>query len=313
MMERMQILMGVYEGQDYLPTQLQSIADQSFGDWHLLVSDDSHSPASKAYIHRFAAQSAQTVQILTGPQNGFAANYLHLLHHATPGPLAFADQDDLWLPEKLARAQAALDRIPAHQPALYCARVWPWDGTQNAAQNPHLRPPPLAPLRRPPGFRNALIENIAMGNTIVLNPRAAAIAREMAQTTQMVFAHDWWLYLLITGIGGTVIRDDAAPVLLYRQHPKNAIGSGQGIGAQMRRKRAVLQGAFAQRLALNIAALGHARHLLTAENATLLDRFVAAQRSAFPARLTALRQLGLYRQTSLGTAGFFGAAALGLT
>ncbi|MEO1493922.1 MAG: glycosyltransferase [Pseudomonadota bacterium] len=296
--------MGVCDGDAHLPAQLQSLADQTDGDWQLLVSDDSAGTASRQVLDGFAASAPSPVQVMAGPRQGFAANYLHLIRCAAPGLVAFADQDDVWMPDKLARARAALAALPQDRPALYCARVQPWDGTRSFVPQP--------PLSRAPGFANALIENVATGNTVMLNAAAGALAREMADRVGTVFAHDWWLYQLVTGVGGTVIHDDGPPVVLYRQHGGNAIGAGRGWAAQVTRKRAVLRGALAARLGLNAAALHAARDRLTADNAALLDAFEAARARRGPARLRALARLGLYRQRLTGTAGFFGAAALGL-
>jgi hypothetical protein len=164
---------------------------------------------------------------------------------------------------------------------------------------------------RPPGFRNALIENIATGNSILLNPPAARLARGAAQRTGSVFAHDWWLYLLITGAGGNVAFDPGAPSLLYRQHEGNVIGGGQTASAQIGRKIKVLQGAFSDRIKGNLAAMEAVRDLLTPENQSVLDAFAQARNAPLPTRLTALRKIGPYRQTTLGNIGFWGAASLG--
>jgi glycosyltransferase involved in cell wall biosynthesis len=298
--------MGVYKGEQHLPAQLDSIAQQEDADWCLLASDDSPNGCSRAVLTGFAAKVAQDVALLEGQKAGFSANYLHLLRHAKPGMLAFADQDDVWLPEKLARARAALARIPSDCPALYCARVWIWDGDAGS-----MRTKSLPHMQRAPSFANALVENIAIGNTLVLNAAAAKLARTLAVETQEVFAHDWWLYLLISGVGGTVLTDGDEPVVLYRQHGGNAIGSGVGLRAQLARKRAVLRGSFANRLTLNARALEAARPLLTPKNRALLDSFEAARAQKSPARLVRLARLGLYRQTRLATCGFWGAAAIG--
>ena len=146
----------------------------------------------------------------------------------------------------------------------------------------------------------------------MLNAAAAALAREAAPQVTALFAHDWWLYQLISGVGGQVIHDDGPPVVLYRQHAGNMIGAGRGLAAQVGRKRAVLRGALAARLDLNAAALAPVRDRLTAPNAALFKGFETARRKRGLARLRALAQLGLYRQRAAGTAGFFGAAALGL-
>lgn len=305
-MECIQILMGVCNGAPYLPAQLNSLGAQEYRHWRLLVSDDSPDDASRAVVETFGAECPRNVEIIRGPRNGFAANYLHLLQNAVSGPLALSDQDDVWMPDKLSRAMSVLSDIPDGQPALYCARVQPWDGTAGKLQRP------MPALARPPSLRNALIENIAPGNTIVLNRAAADLARELAAQTPSVFAHDWWLYQVVSGVGGTVVHDSGPPVVYYRQHAGNVIGAGRGFSAQIKRKTAVLKRAFAERLTQNAAALNVARTHLTAENEALFDAFEAARASRGLKRLRDLSRLGLYRQNRVGTAGFFGAAALGL-
>lgn len=297
--------MGVHEGAQHLPAQLRSLAAQTHTAWRLVASDDSPGQASRAALSRFADAGPRPVEIRTGPRQGFAANFMSLIRALPqdPGPVAFADQDDVWFDGKLARALDALNAVPPGVPTLYCARSFYWDGAARRRPSPR--------YRRAPAFRNALIENIAQGNTIVLNPAGAALARRAAQKAPAVFAQDWWLYLLITGAGGHVHFDAGPPVMLYRQHAGNAIGSGQGLSAQTRRKRAVLAGAFAARLALNIAALNACRDVLTPRARAQLDQFAAARDRPLPARLAGLARLAPYRQSPAGTLGFWGAALLG--
>ena len=120
----------------------------------------------------------------------------------------------MWLPEKLARGVEALDGVAAGTPALYCAR----QSLVNAA----LRPIRLsARVTDPPGFPQALTQNIATGCTVMLNADAVRLiagAREPPDTL-----HDWWAYLVVTAAGGRVLIDDE-PTVLYRQHAGNAVG-----------------------------------------------------------------------------------------
>ena len=303
--DRITILMGTYNGAAHLGAQLQSFAAQTDPGWRLICSDDGSRDASPGMIRAFAQEVPQQVDLRSGPRAGFSANYMSLIAGSEPDPgmLGFADQDDVWMADKLARARAALAGT-GPRPALYCARRWLWDPEQDRRQ--------ASPAYgRRPSFRNALIENIAPGNTIVLNAAGAALARQAAQRTGVVFAHDWWLYLLIAGAGGEVIFDAGAPCLLYRQHDDNQIGGGAGAGAQIRRKAAVLRGAFRDRLGGNLAAMRAVEDLLTPENARLLQAFTAARGATLPRRIAGLWQAGPYRQSPLGSLGFWGAALLG--
>ncbi len=299
------IAMGVYNGARFLPAQLESLAAQSHGRWRLICSDDGSGDDSLSRVGAFADRVPQEVQIRRGPGRGFAANYMAMIAaHEGGAALAFADQDDVWLPDKLARGVAALAAVDPEVPTLYCGRRFLWDedsGTRRAT--------PVA--GRAPSFRNALIENIAPGNTILLNPAAARLARVAAARTGDVFAHDWWLYLLISGSGGRVIFDAGAPGLLYRQHGGNLIGGGAGLRAQAGRKWQVLQGAFGERLRGNLAAMAAVEDLLTPENRRVLRAFAAARSAGLLPRLTGLARVAPYRQSRLGSFGFWGAVLLG--
>lgn len=301
------ILMGCYNGANFLPDQLQSFSDQSHKSWRLICSDDGSMDGTPAVLQDFASNVPQQVVLHNGPQTGFSANYMKLLRELTPDTdfVALADQDDIWMPDKLERALGGLKKCEPGRPALYTAQRWIWDSETNRRC-----PTPLP--TRPPSFRNALIENIAPGNTIVMNQAAAELARKAAEFTGNVFAHDWWLYLLITGAGGQVFVDDGPPCLLYRQHDGNAIGGRQTLTAQKTRKIAVLKGAFRSRLQENLTALSSVSHLLTTENNQLAQAFASArQAGSATSRLRGLWRVRPYRQTSWSSLGFWGAAALG--
>src|SRR6185295_14022489 len=101
------------------------------------------------------------------PHAGVMASFFDLLRSETGAAdhVAFCDQDDVWHPDKLARACAALDRHPATVPVLYCGRT--------RIVDEHLRMIALSRMpRRAPCLENALVENVATGCTIVMN-RAA--------------------------------------------------------------------------------------------------------------------------------------------
>ena len=299
------ILMGVRNGAAHLPDQLASIARQRGVRWHLTCSDDGSYDQSREIVAGFQQKRGAQVTLTNGPEKGFAANYMQMIAGLPPstGPVALADQDDIWMPDKLRRALDWLSKARDGRPALYCARRWVWDGAN------HLHPGPDRYVRRT-GFRNALIENIASGNTIVLNPAAAALARDMAPRSGPVFAHDWWLYLLIAGAGGQVFADPGR-VLLYRQHAGNTIGAGHGLNAQCMRKLDVLRGVFGLRITGNVSAMHRCRSAMTTENRVILDRFAAARQAGFAVRLAGLREIAPYRQTRTASATFWGAAALG--
>ncbi|MCX7888385.1 MAG: glycosyltransferase [Rhodobacteraceae bacterium] len=305
---RVDILLAAHEGARFLPAQLDSILAQDHRAWSLTVSDDGSRDDTAALVEAFAHRAgAGRVRLVRGPGRGATANFLSLLAGWDGGAdfVALADQDDVWFPAKLGAAIRALG--PCGGLALYGARTVVTDAL--------LRPYALSPCpHRPLGFRNALVQNVAGGNTMVLPAAAAGLAAAAARRLRTAgvepAAHDWWLYQLVSGAGGAVLHDPV-PRLLYRQHGANLVGANAGWRARMVRARGLVAGRFAAWNRQNRLALAALRDLLSAEARAALDGFCAlADLSGWPA-LRALDRAGLYRQTHAGDLSLRLAAWLG--
>lgn len=289
------ILMATYNGAEFLAEQLQSIQEQSHTNWSLWISDDGSTDETLRIVDEFAQRVAQDVHVVSGPGRGHAVNFLHLLTHPDlpEAYLAFADQDDVWLPHKLEHSLSAL---PSGRPALFGGRY-----IHATRQLEPIRTS-VMPLR-PLGFRNALVQNVISGHTTTMTPEAAAILRRIGPLD--VPHHDWWCYQMLAGAGADIIHGDE-PLLLYRQHGTNAMGAHGSWGSRMARVRMVMGRDYAGWVRANLAALHVVRHELTEENAALVEQILTGRQS-----FGALRKAGVYRQTSLGTLSLYAAAALG--
>ena len=300
---RVAILLGTKDGAAFLGEQLQSFADQSHNNWLLVVSDDGSRDTTREMIARFAQAHPQPVVVRDGPEQGVTANFLSLAADPTIEAdfFAFSDQDDVWHADKLTRALARLATAPEGAPALYCGRteLMTEDGRCYG----------LSPLfRRPPSFGNALVQSLGGGNTMVFN-RSAKKLIEAAGTPRVVL-HDWWLYQLVSAAGGAVFYDPQ-PMLKYRQHPDNLIGSNLGGQARLLRIRLMLRGRFRDWNETNLAALRRLpADLITPDNRRVLDLFAAARSAALPGRLVHLWRSGVHRQTLLGNLGLLLAALI---
>lgn len=300
------VLMATFNGGRDVAAQLDSIASQTRRPDLILISDDGSQDATCAHVDAFAAAHPEmTVTRIDGPRRGAARNFLHLLTH-TPDEIdvvAFCDQDDVWLAHKLARGLEHLETAGA-APALYCARTWVCDADLNRRRLSRFP-------KAPPSFRNAIVQNIAAGNTIMLNRPALDITRKLAGRTRKTVVHDWWLYQIITGIGGRVIYD-AEPVLLYRQHKGNLVGANFGIQAWVKRMNHVRRGGLRRWNTTNLVALRQASDHLTDENRMIVDAFTDTRRKPWWRRGQGVYRLGLYRQRRLGQASLYATAILGL-
>ncbi len=297
------ILMCTKDGAAFLEQQLKSIADQTHTNWRLFVSDDGSTDQTKEILKRFAETHHQPTTIRNGPGKGVCANFLSLAIDPTieADYFAFCDQDDIWHQDKLQRALAWFATVGGDVPAFYCGRteLISIDG-QSCGFSPL--------FTRSVTFRNALVQNLGGGNTMVFN-RAAKKLLETAGVIEVV-VHDWWMYQLVTAAGGNV-HYDSQPMLRYRQHPDNLIGSNRGWRARLVRLRMVLSGRFRDWNDTNIAALRRVPvQLIQPRNREVLELFAKARSASFLKRLYYLRRSGVYRQTLLGDFGLLVAALL---
>lgn len=304
-MARVLVGLGLYNGAEHLTAQLDSIARQDHEDWRLIVSDDGSSDEGPAMVREFAARHpAGRVRLVDGPRGGATRNFLSMMALPEAGEfLALADQDDVWRPDKLSRALAALAARP--QAGLYGARTTICD--ENLV--------PLAPARHfrgPFNFRNALVQAVTAGNTCVLTPAAIRVAARAAPAAMEVGveSHDWWLYQIISGAGMGVIRDDAE-VLFYRQHGDNLKGRNDTLPAMTARLAQLFEGSYGAWLQANVAALRDARDLLAPENQALLAGFDQALSQPGWRTVRTFARLRLRRQTWAGTAALYAAALVG--
>ncbi len=300
------VLLATWNGAANLRAQLDSFRNQTLRPARLIVSDDGSRDETREILAGFAAADPGfPVEILEGPRRGGAQNFLRLLAALPEGTdhVALSDQDDVWLPDKIARGVRMLAQVAADRPALVGGRSYVCDALLR-----NQRPSPLP--RRAPSFRHALVQNFAGGNTMMLNRAGADLLRAAAPEAGRVVVHDWWIYQMVSGAGGTVLFD-AVPLLLYRQHGGNQIGANTGVEAKIRRLRWMLRGRFRRWNAINLQALRASAHRFPAENRALLEDFARLQRASLIDRLTILRRIGLYRQGLEGTLSLWLAAVLG--
>ena len=290
------ILLATRNGAAFLGEQLTSLRVQRYQNWVLRVSDDGSSDATLGVLETFQQDiPAGRVMISGGPGRGATANFLALLANTGPhdGLLAFCDQDDVWLSEKLERAVTAL--APEAGPALYACAVVITDAAAQGAQV-------SASPRRALGFQYALAENVLTGNAMVLNPQAADLVRAALTGCRDLAAveagfHDWFCLQIVTAAGGRVIFDPV-PGLRYRQHADNLVGSGQTKGRVWARIRRVFggeYGATVRRQARGLLACSG----LTAETRRQVTSLLALRGMWIWQRGAVIRDLGLYRQRSL--------------
>ena len=289
------ILMATFNGERFLSEQLESLQAQTFSNWRLYVSDDGSSDSTKEIIKRYQALwGAKKIKYRDGPQKGFAHNFLSLAcdPEINADYYAFCDQDDVWLPEKL---KVAVEHIMSSNTS---DQVYAYGG-RTIYTDEKLKPIGISPLFvHPRTFRNALIQSIAGGNTMVFNQATKTLLEKVGMVPTP--SHDWWLYQLVTGVGGIVFYDQR-PQVLYRQHSHALVGSNQSTSATIKRLYGLYCGRYKQWTDQNIQALRQVESCLLTSNVEILNLFELLRKSKLRDRMRLLEICGLYRQTWPGT------------
>lgn len=305
------VLLATCNGKRFLPQQWASLEAQQRAELVVHVTDDGSSDGTLELLHELAREprgAIRAVHFLDAPPRGSATrSFLQLLAHVVarfPDAqwFAYCDQDDEWLPGKLATACDALAALPdPARAALYGGRTL---GVDEAGRE--LGPSPL--FERPPGFRNALVQNILGGNTMVMNRAAASLVAAAAEAD--VPLHDWFTYQLVAGAGGAVLYDHR-PLVRYRQHGANLVGRDRGWRGLPRR---LARGGndFAAWNNANVAALRRCEAALSDDSRRVLEAFGQARLARTPwGRLHGLARSGVFRQRRADQALLWLAALLG--
>jgi rhamnosyltransferase len=220
------IVLSCYNGARYIGEQIESIRQQTFRDWTLLVRDDGSSDSTLEIVEGFARADSR-IRLLPdrrgnlGPPASFGALLEHALERQA-AYVAISDQDDVWRPDKLERQ---LDLLRAHEasvgmghPALVHSDLTVVDSDLRPIHASYFRYQRLEHVTADP-LRRLLLQNFVTGCTAMLN---RALLR-LAVPVPSVVMHDWWLAQCAAALGSILFLPTST--VLYRQHGANAIGS----------------------------------------------------------------------------------------
>lgn len=298
------VLLCTYNGEQYLPQQIDSIISQSYKNWKIYVSDDGSTDNTLKILEEYKNTIGEDrFFVFEGPRSGFAKNFLSLINRKEikADLFAFSDQDDIWLNDKLERSANSLSNIPESVPALYCSRTLLFGNTRSESE--------MSPLfKAPPSFKNALVQSLAGGNTMLINRKGRELIGRIDSNLKIV-SHDWITYLVISGCGGHIIYDPE-PTVLYRQHENNLIGGNMSLRDRISRLHKVLSGSFIEWNDSNLLIIKTFKSTLTLQNKETLDSFERARHSPLLKRIALIMKSGVYRQTVAGNISLAIATAL---
>lgn len=221
---KISVCMATYRGERYLADQVQSILSQLGPHDELVVSDDVSTDGTLTVLEELADSR---IRILENTTNlGYSKNFERALQHATGDIVFIADQDDVWLPDKVSTMLAALE---THD--LVVSDVTIVDENLAELQASH-----FATYGTRQGFVTNLVRTRYIGAAMAMHRRVLDVALPLPARSSLC-AYDYWIAVVaeLYFDVGLVER----PLMLYRRHGGTASTGGDGSAYSIRHRLAV--------------------------------------------------------------------------
>lgn len=252
-MKRVAVLLASYNGEVFISDQLNSIFANKGYNIHVFVSDDGSTDSTREIVGSYARED---ITLLNGPEKKCSGeNFYHLIMNAeweVFDYIALADQDDLWLEDKLLRCISALDQYEVDAVSSNVEAYWP-DGRSTVIVKSY-----------PQVKYDYFFESAGPGCTYVFPLSTARVIRsylnENWSAISKIKSHDWLFYAIIRSarLKWKILPDIT---VRYRQHAKNVAGANQGLLAIFRRLGAARNGWYSSDMKNILDLFEHPKHI----------------------------------------------------
>ena len=231
------VVLGTYNGEAFLEEQLRSVLDQTYPHLEIIAIDDGSTDATVRILRDYAARDGRIRVIVNEMNLGFIRNFEKGARLSTGKWIAFCDQDDYWLPEKVEKMVRAI----GDRPMIYC---------DSALCGPDLQPQGkrISDLVHYQSFddcRQLCVFSRMYGHatliTRTLFEKASPFVEQMP--------HDGWLAFHATLQGGVGYLPEV--LVHYRQHASNVFG----VVGRKRKKRGRASGSRVEKRKKELARI----------------------------------------------------------
>lgn len=215
------VCIASYNGELFIKEQIASILSQLDDKDELIISDDCSSDNTTNIISSFG--DSRIILIKNDKRKGVIKNFETAISQAKGEYIFIADQDDIWLPNKVEISINKIKQIEANNPNK---PVLIFSDAKVVDKNLNIIIPSifLHTKQNPDTFGNPdilCVANRILGCTMVFNKKTKDICLPIQNDAIM---HDWWIALSVAKHKG-IIKPIPESIILYRQHNNNLIGS----------------------------------------------------------------------------------------
>lgn len=219
------ILMAAFNGERYIGAQIESIIQQTFTDWRLLIQDDCSADATVKAAEKYAAKFPTKIIVCSReePSGSAASNFSSMLPLAAGSDyIMFCDDDDVWEPDKIeltfGKMRELENQYGYSTPLLVHTDLKVVDSSLVVHSESMFRKQKLDDTRTQLNY--IFTQNIVTGCSMMIN---RPLYEKVDRVPTKAVMHDWW-FALIAAVFGHIGFVNQSTVL-YRQHEKNEIGA----------------------------------------------------------------------------------------
>lgn len=219
---RISVALCTYNGEEYLGEQLESILQQTRKPDELVICDDRSSDSTWSILEEFAKQAPFKVRLVRNDSNlGSTENFAKAIGLCDGDIIFMSDQDDFWLPKKLATIMAVFQAQPDCQMVFSDSMVADEQlrpGGKTLWQMLDFSKEEHAEFLQNSGANVLMRRNVATGATMAVSRQGLRHVFPFSEA----WVHDEWMAFLIAASGKVRLIDE--PLIYYRQHRGQQIG-----------------------------------------------------------------------------------------
>jgi len=208
------IALCTFNGELYLPEQLQSILDQTYTNIEIIICDDYSSDNTWSIIKSFQNKYPNKIKAFKNERNiGYNKNFERAISYCQGDYIAISDQDDIWLPDKVSSLLNILDSettILAH-----CSSI----NFSNNKLKLHSDNRNWSYMFSGNDTRELIFKNLISGHNILFKKE---LVDKCLPIPEGIF-YDWWIVTVATCYGNIVALPE--PKVKRRIHGNNAFRS----------------------------------------------------------------------------------------
>lgn len=214
------ILLASFNGEKFIREQLDSLLEQTYKDFRIIIRDDGSNDATVNIIESYFEKYPEKIMLIKDKNNCGSAtsNFIELTKYAESDYVMYCDQDDIWFPNKIeVTLMKMLDvekKYNEKKPILiYSSYIIVNQKLDRMNMiNTQVYKHKIA-------LNNLLVQNCVTGCLMMINKPLYSMVGEYHKDILM---HDWWIALIASSVGEIVHMPEE--LMYYRQHENNVVG-----------------------------------------------------------------------------------------